>query len=825
MNLRSTQWRGLVIRALALAVALGWPQSAAAAQGVRYTLLPSASYVRWDTDLDLERALMFGGRALADFGPLVGLEAHYLVGGGIVARLSESGLTDSLGAPLENSTLDVTDYGIGLRVNIGSAGLDPFLRAGGRVLRFDEGARSGPRQIALSYGGGIRINASPRLRAELFVEETRFRLDRSRLAAAATPGTDPQREALRRNLTLGGGVGFVIGGGPSRQGPPERWSVASVPLEAFAGRIDFDDPALGRHSLAGVRAGIDAGNYVGLRAYYMRGLADGFRSFEALRSIGGEARFNLNAAPRLAPYLVLGGGTVGFAPDYRDAEGEAPADRTTLILGGGIGLRLNDKFRLDLAFRDFINGRTSELGDVTTASELQHNPMYSAGVSVSIGRSRRGIALVEQNTTRAPGDSARAAVPPPSGADTIARLLSALPAEPRGLVVDSAARRDTSLSEAARSATGYHSPTTVVLPVPTEGELYVRYGPPAARDAPASRGTLPVGAPARADSSPPPLQIPAGAPPTGSPAASPPSGAATPDTAFIAAAIRRVFDERRRVDSLLIRDLVSREVSRWRSEVDRMGHVATSDPAATSRETRVGPPAAPADTVLLAALRAERDSARVERRRLQLRFDSLEAEVRRNTARSAADDSASAAERSRRLASDSAARAEARAAAEAESADSARRAAGLERRRADALSVVESSIPSVTEVRESERGLVIVLGNDLFAPGQSSLGERARIELRAVASLFALYPDGVMVIEGHTDSTGSAEVNQRLSEARAHAVRGGLIAHGIPSDRITARGYGETQPIAGNTTADERARNRRAEIIIVGARRPRPASG
>lgn len=87
--------------------------------------------------------------------------------------------------------------------------------------------------------------------------------------------------------------------------------------------------------------------------------------------------------------------------------------------------------------------------------------------------------------------------------------------------------------------------------------------------------------------------------------------------------------------------------------------------------------------------------------------------------------------------------------------------------------------------------------------------------LDAIVVIMKKYPASRFRIEGHTDSQGSAEYNQKLSERRANAVRDYLIQHGITSDRLEAVGYGESKPVASNRTAAGRAKNRRVEIILI----------
>jgi outer membrane protein OmpA-like peptidoglycan-associated protein len=118
------------------------------------------------------------------------------------------------------------------------------------------------------------------------------------------------------------------------------------------------------------------------------------------------------------------------------------------------------------------------------------------------------------------------------------------------------------------------------------------------------------------------------------------------------------------------------------------------------------------------------------------------------------------------------------------------------------------------QASKSERGLVVTLGDVLFDTNKSELRSGARYTIDKLAAFLAEYPTRNVLIEGFTDSTGTVEYNQRLSERRAEAVQKELAARGIDSRRLMTRGYGVDFPVASNDTAAGRQRNRRVEVII-----------
>jgi outer membrane protein OmpA-like peptidoglycan-associated protein len=116
--------------------------------------------------------------------------------------------------------------------------------------------------------------------------------------------------------------------------------------------------------------------------------------------------------------------------------------------------------------------------------------------------------------------------------------------------------------------------------------------------------------------------------------------------------------------------------------------------------------------------------------------------------------------------------------------------------------------------KKTERGIIITIGDVLFATDQASLTPNGISTLRKVADVMAQNPDRSVQVEGFTDSRGTASHNQDLSERRATAVATALGNMGVPRERIGMRGYGEAFPVAPNDSATNRQLNRRVEIVL-----------
>jgi outer membrane protein OmpA-like peptidoglycan-associated protein len=207
-----------------------------------------------------------------------------------------------------------------------------------------------------------------------------------------------------------------------------------------------------------------------------------------------------------------------------------------------------------------------------------------------------------------------------------------------------------------------------------------------------------------------------------------------------------------------------------------------------------------------ARLQAERDKVEAERRSMEAEQKRLQAELaaaQAATAKAEADAARAQALVEQRKAMEAAQDAE-RMRWQAEQEKLA-----LRRRLLEQFSLV-------LDARDTERGLVVNIGDVLFASGSATLRPEAREKLARFSGIVLAYPDLHLETEGHTDNVGSLEINQKLSEERAEAVREYVISQGVPSEAVASRGMNFADPVAPNDTAAGRSKNRRVEIIISG---------
>jgi outer membrane protein OmpA-like peptidoglycan-associated protein len=224
---------------------------------------------------------------------------------------------------------------------------------------------------------------------------------------------------------------------------------------------------------------------------------------------------------------------------------------------------------------------------------------------------------------------------------------------------------------------------------------------------------------------------------------------------------------------------------------------------------------------------AETDKRLEAERRARAEAERATAEAQAELARERALREQASAEQARQTAARAEAdRAAAQAQAEAErahalneqaSAEQARQAAArAEREKAELRSNLVQQLNLILDTRETERGLVINISDVLFDSGQYTLKPIAREKLARVSGIVLAHPGLRLQAEGHTDSVGSDNFNQVLSEKRALTVRDFLVEQGIAIASLGAQGFGKTMPVASNDTAAGRQRNRRVELVVAG---------
>ncbi|AMK78574.1 MULTISPECIES: OmpA family protein [Methylomonas] len=140
--------------------------------------------------------------------------------------------------------------------------------------------------------------------------------------------------------------------------------------------------------------------------------------------------------------------------------------------------------------------------------------------------------------------------------------------------------------------------------------------------------------------------------------------------------------------------------------------------------------------------------------------------------------------------------------------------AGINSERDEALIAQQEILINELNAKKTARGLVITLGDVLFRSNKAQLQSGGLRNVDKIGDFLQEYPAYKVLVEGYTDSRGSDELNQELSDRRAYAVRTALVDAGVNSDRVRTRGYGEEYPVADNDTAASRQLNRRVEIIL-----------
>ena len=204
---------------------------------------------------------------------------------------------------------------------------------------------------------------------------------------------------------------------------------------------------------------------------------------------------------------------------------------------------------------------------------------------------------------------------------------------------------------------------------------------------------------------------------------------------------------------------------------------------------------------------AEQDRQAAEQARQQAQLAEQQAEQARQAALAAqqqAEQQRQAAEQQRQ-------------AAEQQAQQAQLQAQQAEQQKEELRQRLQQQLNSILQTQDTARGLIVNMSDVLFDTNRYTLKPGAREKLAKVSGILLAYPGLKVQVEGYTDSTGTPEYNQRLSEQRAATVRDYLVAQGINMNSVTSQGFGENDPVASNSTAAGRQQNRRVQMVVSGS--------
>ena len=141
----------------------------------------------------------------------------------------------------------------------------------------------------------------------------------------------------------------------------------------------------------------------------------------------------------------------------------------------------------------------------------------------------------------------------------------------------------------------------------------------------------------------------------------------------------------------------------------------------------------------------------------------------------------------------------------------------IKKERDELAGMLKGALSSVAETTETARGVIVSLSGILFDVGKATLKPASQLSVAKLAGILTVFSNMNLSIEGYTDSTGSADLNMRLSMDRARSVYEFLMTQGVPNSRMIYQGFGPENPVAPNDTETNRARNRRVEVVLTQA--------
>lgn len=473
---------------LALLIAASALPVHAQVRGISYTFAPETGRIHFDRNAALQHDFVYGGAIGFGVGQYVELSALYLFNPAVQRNLSDlTGVHGSIrDALLELPGYDVAlnMYGGRLRLNIGSSALVPFVTLGTGVLEFNADELNRSRHIYGSAGAGLQLTSSDRFALSVGAENIAYRYNLGATFFSeddlAAVGLTPQNfgQTLVYNWALRAALKVYLGG--VAPGTMTDVDVAlrdqlggglrglRLVVEPFYGSVDFNRDlnfAPGQR-FGGIFSGIDMGPYVGLRGFYWRAMADSEVAFEDLQAFGGELRLALSTGRTLTPMITLGGGYLDVLENYEGRDGARPSGEAFVMGGGGIRVPFSDQIQVTGGFRMLLIS-SEGVDNLSQPSDIYLSTMLTGGIRFAVGG-------------RAPSPTppiSEALAEPEDAREAELRRLRERIEELEGRRVDSVRVADAQAAPGA--ARTYRSNQMVSIPVPEEGEIYIRYGPPA----------------------------------------------------------------------------------------------------------------------------------------------------------------------------------------------------------------------------------------------------------------------------------------------------------------------------------------------------------
>lgn len=467
--------------------------AAAQVRGISYTLSPVAEQIFFGKNAGLERGFLYGGEVGFGFGRFVELNATYVRNGGLTTDFNDvTGVTEETRELLEGvpaRTVNMQRYGGKLKLNLPLDNVVPFALLGAGIIRLEPEHLNPTRTIYLGGGAGVQFAVAGRYALALSAQHFAYRYNLGSTffddLDLADVGLGPRsfKQTQVNNWAFRAGVQVYVGGrAPGEETELDRalreqlsggLRGLSLSVEPVVSSLAFHEDLAFRDDqrFGGLYAGLNLGPHIGVRGFYWRALEPEGLDLASLQAYGGEIRFELGVDQSLTPYVTVGGGYMDVLDDYVGRAGSTPGDEPFVLVGAGALLPLSDALALNVGARSVLMGEEGA-HNVDDPGQVRSSWMYSGGLTLAFGGRRtspsRALAAAgdadDASRLREEVRNSEARI------DSLARVLERL-APGDGVMADSAATR-------ADPTLRTPEPRMVTLPLPEEGELYVRFGRP-----------------------------------------------------------------------------------------------------------------------------------------------------------------------------------------------------------------------------------------------------------------------------------------------------------------------------------------------------------